>query len=263
MAFWKIPKKFENQEIKIPVRTKTKTRIVCRASHPSRPNTVYFDVAPVITGEDAFVVKIPKMPEAGVVLEVYNEANGHVKGDTSFQVQQPKVAPLKQSFAIAGILDPNVAKFARFIDDFADKAGVISARNDIYVSPDGKFRIHYKEVIRDEQGRELRTPLRVNSKTKEMEIAKSYYKNYTVPGRKMWAWHEFSHVWKNVNPADELEADKNAIMIYLGFGNPIAEAYKVTLEVFKNTPSDLNRERYEALNEYIQNFNKEVQKQIN
>ena len=72
MAFWRIPRKFENQEIKIPIRTKTKTRIVCKASHPSRPNTVYFDVAPVINGEDVFVVKIPKMPDPGVVLEIYN-----------------------------------------------------------------------------------------------------------------------------------------------------------------------------------------------
>lgn len=259
MASFKIPKKHTNQEIRIPVRTKQKERIVCRASHPTKPYTVYFDVAPTIEGEDEFIVKIPNMP-FGVNLEVYNEANGNVAGDTSFQIQKPKVGALKQSFSIAGLMDPNVAQFSKFLDEFAENAGVLSAKNSIYVSPDGKFRIDYKDVIRDDKGRPLRTPLRVNSETKVMEIAKGQFKNYTVPGRKMWAWHEFAHVWKNVDPSDELEADKNAIMIYLGYGNPIAEAYNVIFKVFKNTPTDLNRQRYYALNDYIKNFNKEIKK---
>ena len=159
-------------------------------------------------------------------------------------------------------MDPNVNKFAMFLDDFAENAAIISAQNSIYRSPDGKFEIHYKDVIRDDNGVELRTPLRVNSKPKVMETAKKYYITYTVPGRKMWAWHEFAHVWINSNPSDELEADKHAIKIYLGYGNPIAEAYNVVLKVFKNTPSDLNKQRYLALNAYIKNFNKEAIKNL-
>lgn len=256
-----VDRKYQDQQIKIPIRTRGKQRIVVRVSHPTKPNTVYFDVAPVITGEDMFVIKIPKMPER-VIVEIYNERNGNMKGDGSFQIKEPKIGPIVQGFAVRRLLDPNVDKFARFLDDFAENAAIISAQNSIYRSPDGKFEIHYKDVIRDDEGKELRTPLRVNSKSKIMEIAKKYYITYTVPGRKMWAWHEFAHVWINNNPSDELEADKHAIKIYLGFGNPIAEAYNVVLKVFKNTPSDLNKQRYLALNDYIKNFNKNVHKNL-
>lgn len=259
MAAFIIDKKYSNQEIRIPIRTFAKERVVCRASHPSKPYTVYFDIAPIIQGEDLFIIKIPNMPDA-VKVEVYNERNGNVQGDGTFQIKRPSVVPLKQTFAIAGIMDPNVAAFAKFIDDFSERAGVTSAQNSIYMSPDLRFRIDYKDVIRDDDGRELRTPLRVNSETRVIEVSKKYFINYTVPGRKMWLWHEFAHVWKNRDPKDELEADKHAIMIYLGFGNPIAEAYNVIFKVFKNTPTDLNRSRYLALNDYIKNFNKEMKK---
>lgn len=256
-----VARKYPDQQITIPIRTRSKERIVVRVSHPKKPNTVYFDVAPVISGEDKFIIKIPRMPEM-VVVEVYNERNGNSKSDGSFQIKEPKIGPIVQGFAVRRLLDPNVNKFAMFLDDFAENAALLSAQNSIYRSPDGKFQIDYVDVIRDDNGNELRTPLRVNSRTKVMQIAKKYYITYTVPGRKMWAWHEFAHVWINVNPSDELEADKNAIKIYLGYGNPIAEAYNVVLKVFKNTPSDLNKQRYLALNEYIKNFNRNVHKNL-
>lgn len=254
-----IARKYQDQQIKIPVRTRGKERIVVRVSHPTKPNTVYFDVAPIISGEDMFVIKIPKMPEQ-VVVEMYNERNGNSKSDNTFQIKEPEIGPIVQPFVIRKIMDPNVNKFAMFLDDFAENAAIISAQNSIYRSPDGKFEIHYKDVIRDDDGRELRTPLRVNSKTKVMEIAKKYYITYPVPERKFWAWHEFAHVWVNVDPSDELEADKNAIKIYFGFGNPVAHAYSGLMKVFKNTPSDLNKQRYLALNAYIKSFNKQTNK---
>ncbi len=257
MAVIQIPRKYANQEIRIPIQTRSKERIIVRASHPNKPNTVYFNAAPFITGKDCFIVKIPNMPES-VMLEVYSEKNGNAKHDPLFRVGPAIFGPITQSFAVTRIMDSNVEKFAKFIDNFAENAAVLSAQNSIYRSPDGKFQIDYVDTIRDDQGRALRTPLRVNSATKVIQIAKNQFIHYTVPGRKMWLWHEFSHVWKNIRPEDELEADKNAIMIYLGYGNPIVEAYNVILSVFKNTPSNLNRQRYEALNTYIKNFNKTI-----
>lgn len=256
-----VRREYNDQQVTIPIRTRGKERIVVKAYNPKKANTVYFDIAPVINGTDKIVMKIPRMPEM-VVVEIYNEKVGNTDADVSFQIQKPKIGPIVQGFVIRKIMDPNVDRFARFLDWFAENAAILSAQNSIYVSNDGKFRIDYVDVIRDDNGTELRTPLRVNSKTKVMQIAKKYYIGYTVPGRKMWGWHEFAHVWINVNPSDELEADKNAIKIYLGYGNPIAEAYNVVLKVFKNTPSDLNKQRYEALNNYIRNFNREAVKQV-
>lgn len=241
--------------------TMSPERIVVKVRHPRKPYTYYFDTAPLINGKDMFVIKIPKMPES-VVLEIYNERNGSTDFDNTFRIGKITVGPIRLSFAINHIMDENVARFARFSDWFAENAGVLSAQNSIYASNDGRFRIDFKDVIRDEKGNPLRTPARVNGVTRVIEISKKHYMRYTVPGRKALNWHEFSHVWKNKNPADEIEADKNAIMIYLGTGNPTIEAYNVFLKVYRNSPSNLNRQRYDELNKFIRNFNKIMAKQI-
>ena len=46
---------------------------------------------------------------------------------------------------------------------------------------------------------------------------------------------------------DEVEADKNSLILYMGLGYPRIDAYNVYLDVFENSPTELNKERYEAL----------------
>ena len=259
---YQVDKQYNDQVIIIPVRTRAKTRLAIKVRHLRKPYTYYFDTAPVIEGEDAITVKIPKMPSS-VIIELYNEANGNVNSDSTFQVGAIRVQPLRIDFSVNGISDSTVSSFARFSDDFAENAGILSAQNSVYRSPDGEFTVHYKDVIRDDNGRELRTPARINTRTKIIEIAKKYYINYTVPGRKAINWHEFSHLWKNKEQANEMEADKNAILIYLTTGNPTIEAYNVFLKVFHNTPTSMNLARYNALNKFIRDVNKTLTKQIN
>lgn len=259
---YQVQRQFPNQTIKVPVRTFSPTRIVARVLHPRKPYTVYFDTAPVINGSDEFIIKIPKMPPA-VNVELYNENNGNMDFDSTFAVGKISSEPIKQSFIINKIMNPTVSSFAGFSDEFAENAGIMSAQNSVYASADGKFRIHYKDVIRDDDGRELSTPARINSRTGIIEISRKHYMGYTVPGRKAINWHEFAHLWMNKNQSDEIEADKNAITIYLGMGNPTIEAYNVFLKVFKNTASNLNRKRYDELNSFIRNFHQIMAKQIN
>ena len=258
---FEIPKEFINQEIRVPIRTMGPQRVIIKVYHPTKPNTVYFETAPIINGEDEFIVKIPKMPEA-VRMDLYTEKNGNQNTDAYMQWKQPTWKAINPKFRISGIMDSNVKRFMDFLDWFAENAGILSAQNSVYKDNDGRFQIDYLDVIRDDNGKELATPLRVNSVTKVIQVAKKHFKDYTVPGRKMWGLHEFAHVWINKDPSNELEADKNAIMIYLGTGNPIIEAYNVIYKCFKNSPSDLNRQRYEQLNEYIKNFNKIQTKQV-
>ena len=247
---YQVDRQFENQLIRIPVWTQNPERLVIKVRHYKKPYTYYFDTAPIIKGKDVFIVKIPKMPPS-VIIELYNEKNGNIQYDGTFKVGNITMAPIVMTFNSSQIVDSTVASFARFSDEFAENAGILSAQNSIYVSPDGKYRIHYLDVIRDDGGRELRTPARINSQTGIIEIAKKYYIRHTVGGRKWTNWHEFSHLWRNNEQANELEADKNAIMIYLALGNPTIEAYNGVLRIFRNSPSNLNRKRYDELNKFI------------
>ena len=258
---YQVDRQFENQIIRIPVKVGKPERLVIRVKHYKKPYTRYFDTAPIIKGTDSFVIKIPKMPPS-VIIELYNEKNGNTGVDKSFRVGNITSSPITMSFSATQIVDPVVSSFARFSDEFAENAGILSAQNSIYVSPDGKYRIHYLDVIRDDKGKELRTPARINGKTGIIEISKKYYQYYTVPGRKWINWHEFSHLWRNKEQANEMEADKNAIMIYLALGNPTIEAYNGVLRIFKNSPSNLNRARYDELNKFIRGATSKLNKQI-
>lgn len=264
--YFKVMREFTNQEIRIPVQTgRLGTRIVVRASHPTKPNTVYFNTAPIIKGDETFIIRIPKMPES-VIIEIYNDRAGHQQYDKSFKVNPKNITSkaISLPFMIKTIMDPRVGRFANFSDEFCENAALYALKNGIFtiISDQGEFRIDYVDVIRDENGRELRTPARVNDATKIIQIARKYYLQYTVPGRKAINWHEFSHVFKNKRSDDEFEADKNAITIYLGQGNPIIEAYNVFLNVFNNTPSDMNTRRYDELNKFIRNFSAIMTKRL-
>lgn len=254
-------RQFKNQEIRIPIQTRGPQRMVIKVSNPKKAHTYYFDTAPVINGKDCFIIKIPKMP-AEVKVELYNEKNGNVQGDPTFRVGKVMVRAINLQFSIGRIFDRDLANFLEFSDEFAENVELYTAQNSVFRSDDGQFRIDYVDVIRDSKGNELKTPAMVNSETKVIKIAKKYYLGYTVPGRKAINLHEYAHVYKNINPSDEFEADKNAIMIYLGTGNPIIEAYNVFLKVFNNSPHNLNKARYNALNDYLKNFNKIMIKQV-
>ena len=54
--------------------------------------------------------------------------------------------------------------------------------------------------------------------------------------------------------ANEIEADLNALTLYMGMGYPIIEAHKAFWETFHKTPSDTNKERYIYLKTFIDNF---------
>jgi hypothetical protein len=55
---------------------------------------------------------------------------------------------------------------------------------------------------------------------------------------------------------NESEADINGLLIYLGLGYPRIEAFQAFLEVFKDSPSQQNKKRYDRINNFIRNFEK-------
>jgi hypothetical protein len=56
--------------------------------------------------------------------------------------------------------------------------------------------------------------------------------------------------------SNEVEADLNALLIYLGLGYPRIDAFNVFIGVFKNTPTEQNAQRIEILKTFIQDFDK-------
>lgn len=78
----------------------------------------------------------------------------------------------------------------------------------------------------------------------------------TVPMRMAILLHEFSHYYVNDDMANEIEADLNGLLIYLGLGYPRIEAHEAFLKVFISTPSEQNKLRYDRLSKFINEFEK-------
>jgi hypothetical protein len=66
--------------------------------------------------------------------------------------------------------------------------------------------------------------------------------------------HEFSHVYLNDNVDDEVEADLNGLLIYLGLGYPRIEAFEVFAVTFMDAPTEINKVRFDKIKNFIENF---------
>lgn len=237
--------------IELGVKVQTPCRVRVQAFNPDKPATVYYDRWKDIEKDEIFKIKMPQSaPKTRLIV-------GAIKGvNHDDQVRVTKL-DRKKLDTHAPCLNGNgkaaakVKEFLKFAQDFAENAGVYDQGT--YYSDKQNFRIDYYNVIQD-QGKQLSTPARIHNKTGRMEVAKRSFAPMTIPMRMAVLLHEFSHFNLNDVQDDEVEADLNALKVYLGAGYPVIEAYKGFLSVFKTHPSDDNRVRYEYLKNFIDNF---------
>jgi hypothetical protein len=124
------------------------------------------------------------------------------------------------------------------------------------MSEDGKFRIDYLDTIKSKSGKRLTTPARISQSRGNIQVSKDLFKKYTVPMRMAILLHEFSHYYLNDRMEDEVEADLNGLLLYLGLGFPRIEAFQSFLTVFQQTPTEQNKGRFDVLNQFVSNFEK-------
>lgn len=249
----------DNKELtlKIKVRTDKPEKIVLKVKDAKKPYTCYTDRYSTINGESTFFVRMPQSPQMALI-ELYNEANGNLKTgqDKSFKIVDRQVLPLNKKLNSFDSSNDNLNSFIKFAQQFSERAGILSAGHSIYKSDDGQFRIDYLDRITNQQGQVLKTPARISQSRGVIEISRAHFLKYTVPMRFAILMHEFSHFYLNKNMSDEIEADLNALLVYLCLGYPRIEAHQTFLTVFKGSPSDLNKRRYQVLKEFIDNFEK-------
>jgi hypothetical protein len=147
-----------------------------------------------------------------------------------------------------------VNSFIDFAEEFITNSSNLTAGETKYYSDDDVYTIVYRDVIKD-GGEYVPTPARINQADGTMEVSKKHFDKYSIPMRMAILLHEFAHFYLNDVMTDEIEADRNSLNIYMGLGYPRIDAYNVYLDVFEHSPSELNVDRYEALNRLIRNHN--------
>lgn len=120
------------------------------------------------------------------------------------------------------------------------------------------IRIHYVDKLtqknKDGITVDTNSPARVNSATKIIEGSKDFFAPRTVSGRFAIICHEFAHVYMNNVASSEIEADRNAAMIYLGLGFPRADLINVWADTYKMFDTKQNRNRLNRYMQYVRDF---------
>lgn len=226
---------------------------------PRIPNTYLTDRTCEVEGEKKFFIRLPLTP-INVILRVFNEKNGNIENDNSFILKSVEKKHLEKRTDLVDFKNSLLKKFIVFAQQFAYNAGNLRTNdinnpNDVYCCDNKYFRIKYlPEIIDYDTGRKLNTPARVCLDAPYFEISQKHFLDYTVPMRFGTLLHEFSHPFLNQVDTNEFEADKNSLFIYLALGYPRIEAHYVWTEIFIETPTIENLQRYNEIKNLIDNF---------
>jgi hypothetical protein len=251
---YSVPTKYEELTLVIKVKTYEPETIRIKVVDAEQPNTTFTDRYRTIKGESIFFVRMP-VTSKNVNVYVYNENYGnHTTGvDNTFEVISISKEPLDKKLDVIDFGNPYVRSFVNFATRFSYNAGTLPSGT--YVSDDKNFVIVYLPTIQ-EDGVEQTTPARIDIDSGIIEISKRQFLDYSIPSRMAILLHEFSHVYLNDNVDDEVEADLNGLLIYLGLGYPRIEAFEVFATTFMNAPTEQNKVRYDKIKNFIDEFDK-------
>lgn len=253
---YRIPTRYEEFTLLIKVRTTKPEKIHLNISDEGQRNTVFTDRWKTVNGDCSFFVRMPISGKSALI-DIYNEKYGKrsKQDETSFEIIDIKKLPLEKKLDAVDFTNNNLKSFIKFCTKFCFNAGVLSSGT--YKSDDGKFSIEYvPTIISSKSGKELQTPARISKTSGTIQVSQKKFIFDTIPMRMAILLHEYSHFYVNQDINNESEADLNGLLIYLGLGYPRFEAHEAFLKTFIDTPSEQNKERYEKIKRFIEDFEK-------
>jgi len=203
--------------------------------------TMFTNRTATVNGKKTYYVRLPLAPDVASVELMSDDGK-----DSGFDLVDIQIQPLENDLKSPYFEQKHVRMFVNFAEEFSYNAGKLQT-NKKYHSNDEMFTILYVDQI-IEGGRVEETPARISQSTGLIEVSKADFLRYTIPMRMAILLHEFAHFYMNDNMEDEIEADKHGLEIYMALGYPRIDAYNVFLDVFETSPSELNMDRYHALN---------------
>ena len=247
-----VPTRHEELTLLVKVKPLEPQKIRIKVIDAEQPYTTFTDRFRTVDGESIFFVRMPVSPKEAMVY-IYNENNGNLQvgADPSLEVVSITKEPLEKKLDVIDFTNGQVRSFVNFATRFAFNAG--SLPSGTYTSDDKQFVIKYLPTIQ-ENGVEQTTPARIDIDSGVIEVSKKQFRDFTVPNRMAILLHEFSHVYLNDNIDDEVEADLNGLLIYLGLGYPRIEAFEVFAKTFLAAPTEQNKMRYQKIVNFIDNF---------
>lgn len=245
--------RYEPEMVRIKVQTYKPTKLRLIAYDKDQANTKFIDAAKVVNGNEDLVIRMPLAPNY-LIIQIYNDSVGDrpLEQEDTFKVLDIKKEDLQVTLAQTNMDTTLVRSFVNFSQKFCYNAGWLPPKD--YYSNTRQFKIEYMPVIKSMSGKTLATPARVSTQNGRIQVSQEAFVPFTIPMRMAILLHEFSHYYLNSDISDEVEADLNALTIYLGLGYPIKEAYAAFGETFIGAPSQLNKDRYDIIHTFIRDY---------
>jgi len=247
MSVIDINTKYEPLIYQISVHTDSIQPIRVIAYDASQTTTVFTDRVLNINGDASFYIRMPQCGNNTQII-VFNDDNGILPNDTTFKITKQQKVPFENNLLALSDLTRDEREFITFAQRFAYNASVYDTG--VYKSENGKFSIELLDDIVDENGDVIPTSFRISIdgtdsegnfiKGGKIQASKSMIKNYTVPIVFFLLMHEYSHYHLNVDIDNELEADMNALNVYLGMGYPYIDVIYALAITFEGNKTELN-----------------------
>lgn len=236
----------------VKIRVDKPTKVHLEVVDHSLPERKFTNRYKTIKGSETLYVRMPLSPKVAEVV-VYEAIGGLGRKSKSVQIESVKKVGLERRFSPQDIGNRKIRSFVDFAQRFVFNVYKLQA-NETYKSDDGNYFIQLKEQIVSSNGKVMTTPARIGRTTGIIQVSKKDFVSFTVPMSFAILMHEFSHFYLNEKIDDEMEADLNGLLLYLGLGYPRIEAYQAFLETFKKAPTSLNKSRYDGIHKFITEF---------
>ena len=247
-----LPTRYDELTIKVTVRTNNPVKIRLIVCDNDMDKTVFTNRYKTVNGQFTFDVRMPVSGQTAAIWVYNDDTTNYDNPDDSFEVVKISSDILEKKMDVIDMGNSYVRSFIDFATRICYNAGTLSSG--VYVSGDKKFTIEYLPILTDENGMEVTTPARIDISNGVIQVSQRQFRELTVPNRMAILLHEFSHFYVNDNVDDEVEADLNGLLIYLGLGYPRIEALEVFGKTFEGAPNESNKIRYDTIKNFIDHF---------
>ena len=223
-------------DLKVSFSQPTKCAVRCRNANDNKKFTVFYEREFDANVKESMTIRLPQNAK-NVIIEV------DCMGGVDILELKAKKTRLN-SYAPCYSADMKFIRFAQALCDMLP-----------YLSP-AQFTINGYTIIVFKDIPNSNTPARIHNETGVIEVSQNKMGGNTVPVNMAILLHEYAHYFLNQDLNDEIEADLNSVKIYLGMGYPVSEILKGFATVFDHADVPLNRERYEYLHTFVDNFQK-------
>lgn len=248
--------RYDEMCLVLKLATTTPTTVTIKIYDEAKPNTIFTDRYKTVNGEESFYIRLP-LTSNSLIICIYDKSKGDLPKEQTPNIKVVSIdkTPLEKRLDVIDIKNRTIKYFVDFAQRFCFNSNYLQAGKS-YQSDNGEFMIEYVPQIISQSGKVMNTPARISKVTGRIQVSKKLFDTYTVPMKFAILCHEFSHYYLNENMDDESEADINGLLIYLGLGYPRIEGYQAFYEVFKDSPSQQNGKRFQRIDNFIRNFEK-------